>query len=524
MSRPSARRLLPALAVFCWLSAGAADDPRKTQAPAGVPKKAGIPGKSGGPADGTKKVAVSIVFLTEMNIAQLAIDTDPFVRWVKPVIAAVESRFRDESRRRTVVIQVTLHPDRAAEVAVAGQPAPSEGEVKDLLRLADAKTSPRSKVVDCTIRVVAQINGGHPDQKSPLKPRLETPDERLVAAFQAASTAEKLALMRRWARSEALPILAASASSADAKFKGVRDLGKAIGKVDPKKPVDVAALTDRNPSYWRAMLEMVPGDPLVAAVRVALHAANGEIDQARRYSAVATFFDARKTASSRLLGEFRAMMGFFYKDVESRIQGGIALNDKGRLAEAMATYDGVLKDYPGSAWAHYEQIQTRMAMAAKEGKPIEQVFADWPKMRDAILACDPLYEMLAQAQGQEDIFRLTRRVGISSLFKDRDKTVADLVSYADIARDLDVYGFAAMLYWNIVSAVKPEDYGSRELLEDFLYCLEQLGVKNLKENFRGDHPAAFARIKADRKKRVEAGPGTDEKAQPSRPKPGAVKQ
>ena len=145
-------------------------------------------------------------------------------------------------------------------------------------------------------------------------------------------------------------------------------------------------------------------------------------------------------------------------------------------------------------------------------------------MRDAILACDPLYEMLAQASGQEDIFRLTRRVEISTLFKDRGKTARDLVSYADIARDLDAYGFAAMLDWNILSAVKPEDYGDRELLEDFLYCLEQLGVKDLKENFRGDHAAAFARIKADRKKRVEAGPGTDEKAQPPAAKPGAVKQ
>jgi hypothetical protein len=524
MSRPSARRLLPALAVFCWLSAGAADDPKKTQAPAGVPEKAGIRKKAGAPADDSKKVAVSIVFITEMNIAQLAIDSGPFVQRVKPVIAAVESRFRDESRRRTVVIQVTLHPDRPAEVAVAGQPAPSEDEVKDLLRSADAKTSPRSKVTDCTFRVLAQINGGHPDQKSPLKPRLETPDERWIAAFQAASTAEKLALMRRWARSEALPILAASASGADAKFKGVCDLGKALGKLDPKKPVDVAALTDRNPDYWRAMLEMVPGDPLVAATRVALHAANGEIDQARRYSAVATFFDARKSLSSRLLGEFRAMMGFFYKDVESRIQGGIALNDKGRLAEAMSTYDDVLKDYPGSAWAHYERVQTRIAMAAKEGKPIGQAMVDWPKARDAILACDPLYEMLAEAKGQEDIFRLTRRIEINTLFKDRAKTVGDLMRYADIARDLEVYGFAAMLYWNLVSAVKPEDYGGRELIEDFLYCLEPLGVKDIKENFRGDHPAAFARIKADRKKRVEASPGTDEKAQPPAAKSGTVKQ
>jgi tetratricopeptide (TPR) repeat protein len=266
------------------------------------------------------------------------------------------------------------------------------------------------------------------------------------------------------------------------------------------------------------MLEMRPGDPMVPAVRVALHAANGEIDPARRYSSVATFFDAKQSASSRLLGEFRAMMSFFYKEVESRIGEGIALNDKGRLAEAMAIYDGVLKDYPGSAWAHYERIQTRMAMASKAGKPIEQVLADWPKMRDAILACDPLYEMLAQAQGQEETYRLVLRLEINSLFKDRGKTVEDLVRYADIARDLDVYGFAAMLYWNVLSGVKPEDYGRRELLEDFLYCLEQLGVKDIKENFRGDHAAAFARIKADRRKRVDAGPGTDEKAKPAEKK------
>ena len=66
----------------------------------------------------------------------------------------------------------------------------------------------------------------------------------------------------------------------------------------------------------------------------------------------------------------------------------------------MATYDGVLKDYPGSAWANYERIQTRMAMAMKEGKPIEQGLADWPKTRDAILACDPLYEMLPQPRAR----------------------------------------------------------------------------------------------------------------------------
>jgi hypothetical protein len=54
--------------------------------------------------------------------------------------------------------------------------------------------------------------------------------------------------------------------------------------------------------------------------------------------------------------------------------------------------------------------------------------------------------------------------------------------------------------------------------------VEQLGVKDLKENFRGDHAVAFARIKADRKKRLEDSPGTDEKAKPAANQPGERKR
>jgi tetratricopeptide (TPR) repeat protein len=321
--------------------------------------------------------------------------------------------------------------------------------------------------------------------------------------------------MRTWARAEALPILAALAAKADARFQGVRDLSKAIDKRDPKDPIDVPALTDRNPSYWRALLEMAPGNPLVPAIRIALYAANGEIDQARRYINVTTFFDANQSGPSRLNDDLRTMMGMFYKDVESRIGQGVALHDKGRFAEALAVYDNVLRDYPSSAWTQYESFHTRRAMMMSEKKAIDESHAGWSKVREAILARDPLYEVMAEAKGADEIYRLVLRAEINSLFKERDKTVRDLVRYADIARDLEVYGFAAMLDWNILTAVKPEEYDRRELAEDFLFCLEQLGVKDLKENFRGDHASAFARIKAERQKRVEAGPGGGSKEKPA---------
>ena len=256
-----------------------------------------------------------------MNIAQLAIDTDPFVRWVKPVIAAVESRFRDESRRRTVVIQVTLHPDRPAEVAVAGQPAPSEDEVKDLLRSADAKT-------------VAAIEGGRlhvpgrgPDQRRTSRPEVapEAPAgdprraavRRVPGGLDAGETRPDAAMgpLRGAADPRRLGL------GCRCQVQGGPRPGQGDRQAGPQETRRRRGADRPQPQLLAGDAGDGPGDPLVAATRIALHAANGEIDQARRYSAVATFFDARKSVSSRLLGEFRAMMGFFYKDVESQDPG-----------------------------------------------------------------------------------------------------------------------------------------------------------------------------------------------------------
>jgi hypothetical protein len=63
-----------------------------------------------------------------------------------------------------------------------------------------------------------------------------------------------------------------------------------------------------------------------------------------------------------------------------------------------------------------------------------------------------------------------------------------------------------MLYWNAMSMSKPDQKGISDLVESFLFCLEQLGVKNIKQNFNGDHPAEFARIKARHQKMMEENP------------------
>src|SRR3954447_26053993 len=99
MTRPAASRLLWALG-FAALQLAVC--------PALAPAADG---------DDTVPVKVEVHILTELNIAGLTIETDPFAAWVDPIIQAVEQRFKNEKSARDVVIQVTLHKRGPLDVA-----------------------------------------------------------------------------------------------------------------------------------------------------------------------------------------------------------------------------------------------------------------------------------------------------------------------------------------------------------------------------------------------------------------------
>src|SRR5262249_17367198 len=83
-------------------------------------------------------VKAEVHLLTELNIVQVDIDTDTFAAWLKPAIGKVEQRFRDEKASRDLVVQVTLHREGPAEIAVAGRPEPSAEEIRALVEAMDA--------------------------------------------------------------------------------------------------------------------------------------------------------------------------------------------------------------------------------------------------------------------------------------------------------------------------------------------------------------------------------------------------
>lgn len=478
------------------------------------------------PADQGPKGYASVRFLTEISTVPITIDADTFSAWLKPVIAAVESRFPKQVGRKSIVVQITLRRDGPAEIELAGNPKLSDEDVKAIRAAADANKAPRSKVATCSLMVVAKNQPGNPDELPGLTPALQSPPERLLDQIRSGPTREGLVLLKRWATEESLPLLAAWADKAEAKYEGVRNLGDELAKAvaDPKASPSVEALALKNANFWRAAMEMKPGNPLTPAIETSLLLAEGRVEWAQQVAAMASLFDAKKSAASAQLGLGRALAEAYLKGVNDRITKGIALHDGGKFAEALAAFDAVLQDDPQSAWVVYERFHTERVMKMQSGAGGPLRSERWPETRARIIAIHPLYQTMGEASGQEGLFDLTRRVELAGLFKDQQSLVKDVITTADIALDLEAFDLAAMLYWSILSGVKSEAYRDRPLLEHFLYALERLGVKDLKNDFKGDHAAAFAAIEADRRKRVEMAfkPAEPDASKPS-PKPTTIK-
>ncbi len=243
-----------------------------------------------------------------MEAIYVNFDQKSVVPWLKPIFEVLDHRFVKETKPRTIVVEVTLHTDRPAEVVVVSRPALSDADTKAVLETADIAKSPHSLVVDGTFRIVTKVNGGTPDESGPFSPPLVSREDRELASFQRQNTvAGKRALLRGWARTDAIPLLAAFALHRNRpEDEATRRFGKALQGVKGEGPIDVAAVTDKNPEFWRAMIQSPRGDLLIATSAVALRAASGEIHYARRLAAALEAFASEDFGAVGVLRNFRA--------------------------------------------------------------------------------------------------------------------------------------------------------------------------------------------------------------------------
>lgn len=461
---------------------------------------------------GKSRFITDLELLSFESLADYDFAPHVFVDWVKRIGVRVDAQLAGDSADRTVLIQVTMHKDRDAELEIAA--SPPLGELRRRALTADLLQSrpPRTELTDYSVRFVATVGRGAPDRDASCTPPLTRPLTALVQRLRAASLKERVALLSTWARRDVLPVLARVMQGAPERFPGVRSVGQLLGGLDLSRVVGVAEALDHNPQYWRALSEVQAGNPLVPAARIFLHVANGELDTARLYLKPVYFFSKTDNLAHDYIELFKEFIVIFQADLDERINRGVELHDRGEYQEAINIYEGVLSEYPCSSLALYEKFFSGALLASQKQHPDaappdrpSDLAAQWQRYRPRVYACNPMFTMDARAGTKRESFQAARRHSIRGLFKRERDSAADWVKMADIALDIEEFGFSAHLYFLINSVLDPAQFDNRNLLSYWLYCLEKLGVTTLKAEFKGDHERDFERISDEREQLLQTG-------------------
>ena len=313
------------------------------------------------------------------------------------------------------------------------------------------------------------------------------------------SLTEQRQLLRDWSVNVALTDLGNAASQVEQKFAGVRAMSRVIQQSDFTGVIDVPALTYRNSDYWRGVMEMAPGNYLVAVMPALMHLANGEWDQARRLLSLLGSFSPGENPPAVYLADASRHLDLCIELMNRETRRGIALHDQGKYDEAIAIYQHILASGVQSAWVRYELFFSTASKGGKEGMIAAMNRAGpagWADAAREIYAMDPLYTTQFSAKRGKDMAAFMDRLALRSMLDNKKLAASEKVAiYADLALKLEDYPVAAHLYWYSLG-IKDGGLATDERLMRFLYCLDKCGVSDLKKNFKGNFPKKFKQLDA----------------------------
>ncbi len=285
------------------------------------------------------------------------------------------------------------------------------------------------------------------------------------------------------ARSEVLreAIRIASEKSAEDCCREVRELGLSLLDSESKNELNVESLTYENPTFWKALMQMNPGNQLVDSILVSLFTQNGELDKARRItSGLAPFTYAQNTQNgfgqqSMLL--LTTELDSFYDNQTKRIQKGIQLHDSGKNEAAIRVYKTVTDVFPKSVWANWEiaySSETFLRGAIKnKGREITR----------KIQSLDPLFMIGGTYSGGKEITQMLLRMELRELGSKNLSMEEHYYKYAENALLLEQYGLAAILYWKAAPILEHPSLSPKDLLGRYLFCMKKLGHEEVIEIF-----------------------------------------
>jgi len=448
---------------------------------------------------GQSNVELQIQLLTPDLIAEVTLDKEPFFDWVKKVHDEAENYLKNEKGDKEVLILISLHKDKEATIDIGARPELDKSSIQALSVNISKHKSPRTKITDYSFAIIAKLNGGC-NKEIDYSPTITLPKYREYLEYKELDLIGKKSSLQNWIQNEIIPVVTHYEITVDSMFEGVLSVGEILeqGKYINS---EIENLTENNPDYWRATMEMSEGNQLIPFTKICMHIAKGEFDKANRLLFVIDFFSDESTLPAILHDGISTKLDLLTEELNLAINEGIALHDKGKYKEAVAHYESLINIFPKSAWLNYELYYSKTA----EMK-IDESDKEWNKSKEIIYSCDPMYYMNVRAKSGKEGYLLFKRREINMLFKSKEDFKADFVKYADIALDLENYGFAAQLYWLILSYFSKEDYDNRNILAHYLYCLDKLGDKESIKNFKGDFSKEFENIEKERREIMEESP------------------
>jgi hypothetical protein len=440
---------------------------------------------------------ISVNLLSNDKISEVNANESTFVDNVGKVIDLCKTEFKKIDSSQKIAVLLTYHKAGKPSIELYSNPKISAEAEKEFQKKVMALKTENTILVDFPLLITLNVKDGNIDEGLS---GIVLPDEKVKKEYGSADLKQKYELNKAWAINEILPVLSAYQIIVDDKFAGVKNFGKLVSGTNFNNPQDINELTSKNSDYWRATMEMGKGNQLIPVTKIFMLIAQGQFDYAIKYIEIIPIFSDKETIADHYLQEAKWRLKSFNAQLNDKIDSGIKEHDAGNYQKAIGIYNAILAAYPNAAWVQYEKYYSQNAIDLAK-KQVEREDRElWDKSKIAIYKSNPLYNLDVRASNGKEAYLLFRRQEIASLFKDNNELLKDIFKYADIALDLQVYDFAAQLFWLTSSF----DNKSPESLNYYLYCLEKLNIKNFKEAFNGDFEKEFEKIEQAKEKEMKA--------------------
>lgn len=327
--------------------------------------------------------------------------------------------------------------------------------------------------------------------------RFEFLSKKRLKDFQKMGLSEQHDFLIRRAKEELLPNLSRLLGKVDTKFVGVQGFANDFCCPAQFQKNSVECLTDSSGKYWKARIEMVPGDYTILLAKCLLYTSHGQIDLANRTMQFLRPYQNLPALGAEFFFELRTLLNAYIDQRSNMIKKGINAFDRGDRDAAISIYKKVLDIDPTSAWAWHEYFLSKVF---DEASP-DYLRHFQSNYCSKVYKADPLYPMGMSAHTGVEAFQIWRRMEINELFKNHDSIRTDILNYANIALDVNAFGMAAELYWQVFPLL-PDGKRDRAI-DGFLYCLEKLGVTNIKSIFVGEPKVRFRRVEKSARYRLE---------------------